>query len=110
MRAESRHSSQMPTAKSALIYPEENQRVEEEGVEEDKRSKRRKREVRRHPWVKQGKQETKTTYGGWSVQGPQCACSHVVHTASPPPDPKPIENRLPLLALTPYQYPHPYDL
>lgn len=66
VRAESRRSSQMPGAEFALIHPKENQRTEEKGAEEareDKKSKRRKTEARRHPWAKQGKQETKKTSG-----------------------------------------------
>lgn len=85
VRAESRHSSQMPGAEFAPIYPKENQSKEEEGAEEareDKRSKRRKMEARRHPWAKQGKQETKKT--SWRLVG---ATGHTVPTATSFPQP-----------------------
>lgn len=55
----------MRLATAAVTEPNENQRKEEEEVEEGREDKRPKeaQAVKRHPWAKQGKQETKTTWG-----------------------------------------------
>lgn len=65
MRAASRHSSRMPVAKSAVTYPKENQRKQEEEVEEGRKDERSKRSSRgqKTSLGKEGKQETKKTRG-----------------------------------------------
>lgn len=80
-------------AEFALTHPKENQRQEEERVEEgreDKRSKRRKTEVRRHPWAKPGKQETQKTYrrlasamGHTVPSATSCSQSLLIQTPNP---------------------------
>lgn len=54
-------------------------------MEEGRRSKKRKREVKRHPWAKQGKQDTKRRSRRLVVDAGHAAFSHVI----PPPQASP---------------------